>query len=402
MKNILTALIIISTLLLSSCKSQNVNNTHSEIPVIKDVIETIIEESIAASTPHSITTYSEIPTISFPVSEIIEGETSFLAVYHPFNDSPLYTPLVLSIYYYSRLQVTGEFIKLVDGYEYEYGGENWRNRSMGVYEENLDKHNGLEKLYAHQTDLDEFDNLYKFVCDFGLSEQQIRNALTEWNESGVIENIMVNKYIYSEEEINAIATKNKEEITRLFATELAIVKGDKIYVPGWFFYSSLEDYKDANITTEDLIDVLNNCRNYAIAFSTLYLLDLIEYKAYNYLNGDVDVIELCAYDRDFDVPMAYDGYYESIIYGEGGFRRYLSFFNSSHENDTSIYNVIKGEEVYSPHWVYYNKPAAYREAGITPDELLEMLPKYKSLSILSDEAVTALENKIFDYAADGS
>jgi hypothetical protein len=66
--------------------------------------------------------------------------------------------------------------------------------------------------------------------------------------------------------------------------------------------------------------------------------------------------------------------------------------------ETNEYNIVKNEQVYSPHWVYYNKPKAYKKAGITPEELTAMLPKYKELGILSEEGVMALENKIDAYA----
>ncbi|MCL2019679.1 MAG: hypothetical protein FWG70_07975 [Oscillospiraceae bacterium] len=50
---------------------------------------------------------------------------------------------------------------------------------------------------------------------------------------------------------------------------------------------------------------------------------------------------------------------------------------------------------------YSDKPAAYLEAGITPEELIEMLPKYEALGILTDEAWAALQGKIYAYADEG-
>jgi len=51
-------------------------------------------------------------------------------------------------------------------------------------------------------------------------------------------------------------------------------------------------------------------------------------------------------------------------------------------------------------WIY-SKNAAYLEAGITPEELIEMLPKYEALGILTDEAWAALQGKIYAYADEG-
>ena len=69
-----------------------------------------------------------------------------------------------------------------------------------------------------------------------------------------------------------------------------------------------------------------------------------------------------------------------------------------HYVDESV--LVKNDSFYTFAWVYYNKPSAYAQAGITPEELLEMLPRYETLGILTDEAWAALENKIFDYAID--
>ena len=394
MKKILTALIIISILSLTSCTRQFVEESNIPVPI--------------SESPNEIETITEISTLpKLPLFTIItfdDKERPILSIRPPFYTDYNYNELSLPIYHYSRLRVTGEFIKLISEDEYK----NWDKIKVYDYSRSHDFDIDIEKIFVNWTDLNEFHNIYSFIYDFNLSEKQIRSALIESNEFGVEEEYSHVKYIYTEEEINALATRNKEEITRLFATPLAIVKGDKIYVPGWFFYSSIEDYKNADITSDDLIAVLDNCRNFQYygseirfgeyTFSHRYLLDLIEYKAYNYLDNNVDVIELCGYERDFSMPMAYDGYYESILNSENGYERYHAFFNTSYEYDTSIYNVIKNENAYSPHWVYYNKPSAYREAVITPDELLEMLPRYEALGILTDEAWAALENKIFDYA----
>jgi len=381
MKIIKAVFIIASSiLLLSSCKPQDDNG--GTVTSGNDV--SVPESTHAPSTQ------------SFPEVET-NGETPFLSIHQYFDGGYWRTEITLTVYHYAVLEVTDEFIKLIGEDEYY----EWLSRS------DYDGFNfDYERLYVSWVDLDDFSNLYTFICEYNLSEQQIRDALLEWNEFGVAD--MVEKYVYSKEEIEAIATKNKEEITKLFATSLAIVKSDKIYVPGWFFYSSLDEYKDSGITADDLITVLDNCRNFKFyrsnhyfgeKFNELYLFDLVEYKAYNYLDGNVDVAKLCGYDRDFGMPMAFEGYYETILKRDDGYNRYDGFFNTACEYDTSYYNIIKGDSVYSPHWVYYNNPAAYKEAGITHSELTEMLPRYKSLGILSDEAYAALERKINEYGA---
>ncbi|MCL2018831.1 MAG: hypothetical protein FWG70_03635 [Oscillospiraceae bacterium] len=394
----LTLYVVVSILLLSSCGVKDDSNPHSNIS------DTSALESIVTSTQkNEIRTPSE-QTIKSPetqshepiVTSVVSTEEKINPVF--INDEhhgANWNDLTLPVYYYYTLSVTEGFAKLIEVEEYN----DWLNN---VVEERKKFAGKREELYVSWVDLSDYHNLYTFICEFNLSEQQIREALYEWNEFGVAD--MVEKYIYSEEEIEAISTKNKEEITRLFATSLAIVKGDKIYVPGWFFYNSAEDYQKADITAHDLITVLNNCRNYKFymseqyfwedSYTGLYFLDLIEYKAYHYLNGDVDIIVLCGYDRDFDMPMAYEGYYWSL------YESYIDFFNLNRDDDNG-FNIIKNETTYSPHWVYYNKPTAYIEAGITPEELIEMLPKYEALGILTDEAWAALQGKIYAYADAG-
>jgi hypothetical protein len=99
--------------------------------------------------------------------------------------------------------------------------------------------------------------------------------------------------------------------------------------------------------------------------------------------------------------MAHEGYHYYILHQNDEnlcFNRYYAFYNSFYYGfDSSFFNIIKNENIYSPHWVYYNKHTAYFEAGITPDELIEMLPRYENLGILSEMAWGALQEKIFGY-----
>jgi len=341
---------------------------------------------------------TEITTVSETEEtepEITEDDEPFVEIY-AFLDVAHHGAVFQGIY--DKFTYNFLFYKYLvkDMSESEY--ENWENNY---------KVNGFlafsQKDLALTSDLNDSANLYSFICDFDLPEKQVRDALIEWNNSGYDEYheyddtyyIVINyfhywKHIFTEEEINALATRNKAEVTKFFAvTPYVIVKNDRYYTAGWFLYSSVQDYEDVGITKEDLLSVLvENCIVERASTGNFFF-DSVEQKAYDYLGGNIDVTELCGYDRDFDMPMAFDYYLLSLK------DSYFYFFGRREEKND--YCISVGDDFYSPHWVYYNKPAAYKEAGITPDELTEMLPKYNSLGILSDEAYAALERKINEY-----
>jgi hypothetical protein len=62
----------------------------------------------------------------------------------------------------------------------------------------------------------------------------------------------------------------------------------------------------------------------------------------------------------------------------------------------SEYSIIVGDKIYSPHWIYTHTPAAYKQAGITPDNLRQKAAVYEDISF-TPEARTALNEKINGY-----
>ncbi|MCL2018116.1 MAG: hypothetical protein FWG70_00010 [Oscillospiraceae bacterium] len=374
-KNI--CILIVLLILLSSCNKQ-VGKHNLISSDIAPTIEPPIEETTVTETIHEIIAPNITSnTITEPLTTVEPNEISVLTIY-PFGDNS--RSWIFNAFYNLDFPYYNEFEGLVSKDEFKNWWDNYHPEGHGT-----------EEWLSLRMDISEFANLFSFFCDFNFSEQQIRETLLGWNELDYYDGI-IDKYIYSKEEINALSTKNKLEVVKLFSNEWATIKDDKAYAPGWFFYSSIEDYKKARITLDDLVKIVGKGGN-VIPFYD-YFPDLVGYKAYLYLNSDVDVIELCGYDRDFDMPMAYEGYYWSL------YESYIDFFNLNRDDDNG-FNVIKNETTFSPHWVYYNKPAAYIEAGITPEELIEMLPKYEALGILTDEAWAALQGKIYAYADEG-
>jgi hypothetical protein len=365
--------------MLSSCTEQedNINNPLSflEDDILSGIhyenMETEKINGINFTIPTQDVVIKDDELLLFDIFVGDKGE-SILLVF-PFVEN-LWSPLISGMPEWYVLIITQEFKNLVDEIEFE----KWKNSFIINDEDNY------ERSIALRTDLNGFPNLFSFIYNFNLSEEQIKDAIIESYENRDIHGVN-SIHHYSEEDIIALTNKDKAEATRLFTISEALVKNDKYYAPGWFFYASIEEYQDNNITLEDIMFILKVASNRTSA----HFADLIEYKTYHYFDGDVDVIKLCGYDRDFSMPMTFEGYYLSL-----GYERYNNFFDFQ---SRGIFNIIKSENVYSPHWVYYNKHAAYFEAGITPDELIEMLPRYENLGILSEAAWEALQEKILGY-----
>lgn len=88
------------------------------------------------------------------------------------------------------------------------------------------------------TSIDDTTNVYNFIRYFGIPEDKVRAAL-----SG----------IYTDEELDTLFSGDKAAITAAFASDHAVVKGDKIYSPEWLNSHSLADWKAAGITKDDIL-----------------------------------------------------------------------------------------------------------------------------------------------------
>jgi hypothetical protein len=236
-------------------------------------------------------------------------------------------------------------------------------------------------------------DLYAFIRDFNITDEQIREIIAnpsddDRNNAHYIE--------FNEKQIEALISKDTEIIIRAFARDSTVIKGDKVFSLLWFYLVPIRAYEENDIIREDLMGVLEVYKSSAKRNPVgvhPFTLDFLQHKIYEFLNGDICIIELCDYDRDFSMPLAYEHFYE------GRYMSNIHFHNLFIEEieDNAFFRIEKNDIHYSPHWVYYNKHFAYYEAEITPDELIEMLPRYKMLDILTEEAWEALQNKIYSY-----
>ncbi|GHV48331.1 hypothetical protein FACS189499_07520 [Clostridia bacterium] len=378
--------IIICLLYLTSCNSTQyaeLQETSSTNIIVSTDIADIFQDKSSI-----VKTTSETSTTIISTSPAEIDDEMFLSV-APSLSYPHGNYALEGMLFDGSLDVPKEFSEIVN----ENDIENWYQNWFDKYNADIDIH-GQEIWRANRTDLNDFANVYSFITYFNLSEEEIKTALLKHNLADDDEDYSIfSKHIYSDEEIEAISHKDKSTLTNLFAFNTTLVKKDKYYAPAWFFYHSINDFKSSGITIEDISYILDKCKELNVDIVNYYIhpyvFDVIEQKAYEYSKENFNNAALCGYDRDFSMPLAYDYFLSN----------HMGSYNYFH--DTSVkenpYNILEGRTAYSPHWVYYNKPQAYKEAGIMPEELTAMLPKYKELGILSDEAMTALENKIENY-----
>jgi hypothetical protein len=254
------------------------------------------------------------------------------------------------------------------------------------------------------TKLTQSPNFYSFYVNNSFSESEFQQIVEELNAMETdIAGLYNFFYSFSPELTNAIISKDETKVLT-FCDESAIVKGMNYYTPKWVYYNNIENYKKEGLLPSDLIPKMKLYRNIYFNDSTTYIDDLgleaLELKLYMYAiecNDNESVKNVCIYDRDFSMPLPYFIPAEESIQNEQTYKLYISVSEFRNRTNNSI-TMIKGSEEYSFAWVYYNKPTAYKVAEITPDELIAMLPKYKSLRILSEEAMSALEDKINWYA----
>jgi hypothetical protein len=257
-------------------------------------------------------------------------------------------------------------------------------------------------------------NLYTFICQFNLSEAEIRKGIfqtqnNEYDQTVDFEYMTITSFYreFTEEQIQALCERDKEKITKLFSYDFVIIKGDKYYSVDWIFSATVKEYREAELTLDELLKVLGFLKTHNLYHANFeksnsinlrvhpYTYDLLEQNIYTFADGNIDILKLCGYNRDFSMPLAYNYFTKAV--DEGSYVIFHNFYAENWYSNYLDYMIQKDENIFSPHWVYYNLPSAYRSAGITPQELQEMLPKYRELGILSEEAMMALEEKINGY-----
>lgn len=90
----------------------------------------------------------------------------------------------------------------------------------------------------------EYANIYTFIRTFGLSKEEVLNALQEYIPGQNPD------YCFREDEIEAICSQNIAGTLNNFANPETIVIGSRAYTPCWMYQHTAEDYQNAGITPE--------------------------------------------------------------------------------------------------------------------------------------------------------
>ncbi|MCL2085963.1 MAG: hypothetical protein FWH05_00005 [Oscillospiraceae bacterium] len=248
---------------------------------------------------------------------------------------------------------------------------------------------------------------YSFLLEFGdrFTNEEIIDAFK--NRTDHMDFNLDFPYEITDEQMEAVLSMDEERILAAFISDFSIQKGVHYYTPEWLYYHTAEDYKNAEFTPEEVLRALNKCREMVGVSLRHTFIDVVEYNLYQFaqmIGSDLTITDICGYERDMSMPLPLgkttEETYRGQLYFKGGPHEQIE--KNIEELSPFDLSILKNGNKYTFAWVYHNKPSAYAQAGIMPEELIEMLPRYEALGILTDEAWAALESKIFEYAADGS
>ena len=90
-------------------------------------------------------------------------------------------------------------------------------------------------------------NLYWWMTELGLTIDKVYDAIENNNEYyRTRENFK--DMIYTDEELAALRSEDRNKIAETFASEYCIVIGEKVFSPKWLYYHTGDDYTKAGIT----------------------------------------------------------------------------------------------------------------------------------------------------------
>jgi hypothetical protein len=105
---------------------------------------------------------------------------------------------------------------------------------------------GYDFLTTPQTCLTEYPNFYTFILRFGIPVETLREVLKEQQRIG----IRYDAHYLTDEEIDIICSLDETRLLAHFASEYAIVIGDRAYPPAWLYFNTIEEYERVGITPE--------------------------------------------------------------------------------------------------------------------------------------------------------
>jgi hypothetical protein len=112
-------------------------------------------------------------------------------------------------------------------------------------------------------------NLFSIMTYFDIPNEVVALAIEEYNGWQDSFNAMfgVDEFSYrkfTDAEIEALLSRDLARVTAQFATEYAIVVGDRIHSPVWMYLHTPEDYEAAGITPDMVEEVLDSFSDFYI------------------------------------------------------------------------------------------------------------------------------------------
>jgi len=89
-------------------------------------------------------------------------------------------------------------------------------------------------------------NIFTMIIEFDIPDEVVAEFFKRHNDHFDGDS----EYKFTDAEMAAILSRDAVKVLEQFASEYAIVVGDKAYALVWLYYRSTEDYKKAGITPE--------------------------------------------------------------------------------------------------------------------------------------------------------
>lgn len=119
------------------------------------------------------------------------------------------------------------------------------------WDEAVDWINETSSSQCDKTSVSELANLYSFFRYFDFSDEAIRENLIAMRGSEPDY-----RYALTDAEIDLLISGDAAAIAKHFASEYAIVKGERLFSPKWMYWHTVEDYEAVGITPEDVKEKL--------------------------------------------------------------------------------------------------------------------------------------------------
>lgn len=100
------------------------------------------------------------------------------------------------------------------------------------------------------TSIKDYVNIYSFITEFNITREEAETALEYY----------LNDNYITYEHLDIIFSGDVELITKTFASDLSIAVGDRIYTPEWLYTHSIEEYRAAGITADDILSRVDSYR----------------------------------------------------------------------------------------------------------------------------------------------